>query len=250
MLYNFYMIKDLTKGAPLKLILLFSVPLLIGNIFQQLYNLADIVIVGRTLGVNALASVGAVAPLFFLIMFAVAGMTNGFAVITGQKFGAGDVCGVRRSAAVSTILSTVLTVFFSIICAVLMKPILFLMNVPQEIFRNAYLYIQICVLGLIIANFYNLLASILRALGDSKTPLYFLILASILNVFLALLFILEFHWGVPGSAVAVVLSQTFSVILCFYYIRISCSSLILFRITCNNFFESFLRKNIVPLLFS
>ncbi len=213
------MIKDLTKGAPLKLILLFSVPLLIGNIFQQLYNLADIVIVGRTLGVNALASVGAVAPLFFLIMFAVAGMTNGFAVITGQKFGAGDVCGVRRSAAVSTILSTVLTVFFSIICAVLMKPILFLMNVPQEIFRNAYLYIQICVLGLIIANFYNLLASILRALGDSKTPLYFLILASILNVFLALLFILEFHWGVPGSAVAVVLSQTFSVILCFYYIK-------------------------------
>ena len=213
------MIKDLTKGAPIKLILLFSVPLLIGNIFQQLYNLADIVIVGRTLGVQALASVGAVAPLFFLLMFAVAGMTNGFAIITGQKFGAGDVCGVRRSAAVSTILSSVLTLFFSILCAILMKPILFLMNVPQEIFHDAYLYIQICVLGLIVANFYNLLASILRALGDSKTPLYFLILASVLNIFLALLFILEFKWGVPGSAVAVVLSQTFSVILCFYYIK-------------------------------
>ena len=115
------MIKDLTKGPAIKLILLFSIPLLIGNVFQQLYNLADIVIVGRLLGVKALASVGAVAPLFFLIMFAIAGMTNGFAVITGQKFGAGDVCGVRRSVAVSTILSTVFTVFFSILffCAFL-----------------------------------------------------------------------------------------------------------------------------------
>ena len=207
------MIKDLTKGSALKLILLFSIPLLIGNIFQQLYNLADIVIVGRTLGVKALASVGAVAPLFFLILFAVAGMTNGFAVITGQKFGAGDICGVRRSVAVSTILSTIFTVFFSILCAVLMKPILFLMNVPQEIFHDAYWYIQICVGGLFTANFYNLLASILRALGDSKTPLYFLIVASVLNVLLALLFILEFHMGVPGSAIAVIISQAFSVIL-------------------------------------
>ena len=213
------MIKDLTKGSPIKLILLFSIPLLIGNIFQQLYNLADIVIVGRTLGVKALASVGAVAPLFFLILFAVAGMTNGFAVITGQKFGAGDICGVRRSVAVSTILSTIFTVFFSILCAVLMKPILFMMNVPQEIFNDAYWYIQICVGGLFTANFYNLLASVLRALGDSKTPLYFLIVASVLNVLLALLFILEFHMGVPGSAVAVIISQVFSVILCLLYIK-------------------------------
>ena len=106
------MIKDLTKGAPLKLILLFSVPLLIGNIFQQLYNLADIVIVGRTLGVNALAAVGAVAPLFFLIMFAVVGLNNGFAVITAQRFGAGDENGVRRSVVISTILSTLFTAVF------------------------------------------------------------------------------------------------------------------------------------------
>ena len=213
------MIKDLTKGAPLKLILLFSVPLLIGNIFQQLYNLADIIIVGRTLGVGALASVGAVAPLFFLILFAVNGMTNGFAVITGQKFGAGDVCGVRRSAAVSTLLSTVFTVFFSIIFMIFMKPVLFMMNVPAEIFDDAYWYIQICVFGLFTANFYNLLASIIRALGDSKTPLYFLIFASVLNVILALIFILEFHLGVPGSAVAVVLSQAFSVVLCLLYVK-------------------------------
>ncbi len=213
------MIKDLTKGPAIKLILLFSIPLLIGNVFQQLYNLADIVIVGRTLGVKALASVGAVAPLFFLIMFAIAGMTNGFAIITGQKFGSGDVQGVRRSSAVSIILSTIVTILFSALCAILMKPILYMMNVPQDIFHDAYLYIQICVLGLITANFYNLLASILRALGDSKTPLYFLIFASILNIFLALLFILKFHMGVPGSAIAVVISQGFSVILCLLYIK-------------------------------
>ena len=213
------MIKDLTKGPPIKLILLFSIPLLIGNVFQQLYNLADIVIVGRLLGVKALASVGAVAPLFFLIMFAIAGMTNGFAVITGQKFGAGDVCGVRRSVAVSTILSTVFTVFFSILFIVLMKPILFMMNVPEEIFTDAYWYIQICVGGLLTANYYNLLASVLRALGDSKTPLYFLIVASVLNVLLALLFIMKFNMGVPGSAIAVVISQAFSVILCLLYIK-------------------------------
>ena len=213
------MIKDLTKGAPLKLILLFSIPLLIGNIFQQLYNLTDIVIVGRTLGVNALASVGAVAPLFFLIMFAVSGMTNGFAIITGQKFGAGDDCSVRRSVIVSIILSSVFTIFFTILFLITMKPILFLMNVPKEIFHDAYWYIQICVLGLIIANFYNLTASVVRALGDSKTPLYFLILASVLNVFLALLFILKFNMGVPGSAIAVVLSEAFSVILCLIYVK-------------------------------
>ncbi len=213
------MIKDLTKGAPLKLILLFSVPLLIGNIFQQLYNLADIVIVGRTLGVNALAAVGAVAPLFFLIMFAVVGLNNGFAVITAQRFGAGDENGVRRSVVISTILSTLFTAVFSVIFFFLMKPILLLMNVPSEIFHDAYWYIQICVIGLVTVNFYNLLASVVRALGDSKTPLYFLILASVLNIFLALLFILKFGLGVPGSAIAVVLSQGFSVILCILYIK-------------------------------
>lgn len=213
------MINDLTKGAPLKLMLLFSIPLLIGNIFQQFYNIADIIIVGRTLGMTALASVGAVAPLFFLIMFIIVGMTNGFAVITGQRFGAKDYEGVRRSVTMSTILSTVFTITFTIICAAAMHHILFLMNVPQEIYKDAYYYIQIVVIGLIVANFYNLLASIIRALGDSMTPLYCLIIASVLNIFLALLFILEFHMGVPGSAFALVLSQAFSALLCVWYVK-------------------------------
>ncbi len=213
------MINDLTKGAPLKLMLLFSIPLLIGNIFQQFYNIADIIIVGRTLGMTALASVGAVSPLFFLIMFIIVGMTNGFAVITGQRFGAKDYEGVRRSVTMSTILSTVFTITFTIICVAAMHHILFLMNVPQEIYKDAYYYIQIVVIGLIVANFYNLLASIIRALGDSMTPLYCLIIASVLNIFLALLFILEFHMGVPGSAFALVLSQAFSALLCIWYVK-------------------------------
>ena len=214
------MINDLTKGAPVKLMMLFSVPLLIGNIFQQFYNIADIIIVGRTLGMKALAAVGAVSPLFFLIMFIIVGLTNGFAVITGQKFGAKDYVGVRRSVTMSSILCFVFTILFTLFCAAFMKPILYFMNVPAAIYRDAYLYIQIVVIGLMIASFYNLLASIVRALGDSLTPLYCLIVASVLNIFLALLFIMKFHWGVPGSAVAVVLSQAVSVLLCIWYIKI------------------------------
>lgn len=213
------MIKDLTKGPPLKLMLMFSIPLLIGNVFQQFYNIADIIIVGRTLGMDALAAVGAVSPLFFLIMFILVGLTNGFAVITGQKFGANDYKGVRQSVAISLLLSSFITIIFTIFCAYLMKNILLLMNVPLEIFNDAYWYIQIIVFGLIIVTYYNSLASIIRALGDSATPLYCLIIASILNIFLALLFILKLNWGVPGSAVAVIISQAISVLLCLLYIK-------------------------------
>lgn len=213
------MINDMTKGAPLKLLLLFSVPLLIGNIFQQLYNIADIVIVGRTLGMNALAAVGATSPVFFFLMFVVVGLTNGFAVITGQRFGAKDPVGVRRSVTVSTVLSSVFTIVFSVLLGFCMNVILGWMNVPREIYKDAFWYIQIVVAGLISANAYNLLASIVRALGDSKTPLYFLIFASLLNIVLALLFIMKFGWGVPGSAVAVVISQAVSACLCVIYVK-------------------------------
>lgn len=213
------MIKDLTKGEPLKLIIIFSIPLLIGNIFQQLYNIADLVIVGRLLGVEAFASVGAVAPLFFLIMFIIVGLTNGFAVVTGQKFGAKDTAAVKKSVVISTVLSLFVTLFFTLICSIIMHPVLRLLNVPENIYKDAYWYIEIIVLGLITATFYNLLASIIRALGDSKTPLYFLIIASVANIILALCFIELFNIGVAGSAVAVVLSQGVSVLLCLFYVK-------------------------------
>ena len=155
------MIKDLTKGEPLKLILLFSVPLLIGNVFQQLYNIADLVIVGRLLGVEAFAAVGAVAPLFFLITFIIVGLTNGFAVITGQRFGAKDLDGVKDSVVISTILSISATIFFTVFCSLLMHPVLRLLNVPQNIYHNAFWYIEVIVLGLIATSLYNLLASMI-----------------------------------------------------------------------------------------
>ena len=213
------MITDMTKGNPLKHILLFSVPLLIGNIFQQLYNIADLVIVGRTLGVESFAAVGAVAPVFFLITFIIVGLTNGFAVVTGQRYGAKDIQGVRNSVVVSTVLSTVVTLVFSIVCSLCLNPILGWMNVPENIYHNAYWYVEIIILGLIITTMYNMISSIIRALGDSKTPLYFLIIASLINIVLALIFIQVFHMGVPGSAVAVLLSQGISVLLCLLYVR-------------------------------
>lgn len=213
------MITDMTQGSPLKHILLFSIPLLIGNIFQQLYNIADLVIVGRTLGVEPFAAVGAVAPLFFLIMFVIVGLTNGFAVVTGQRYGAKDYQGVKNSVVVSTILSTAVTLIFSLICSLFMNPILHWMNVPENIYHNAYWYVEIIAIGLISTTLYNLLASIIRALGDSKTPLYFLIIASVVNIILALVFIIVFHMGVPGSAVAVILSQAIAVILCAFYVK-------------------------------
>lgn len=213
------MITDMTQGNPLKHILLFSVPLLIGNIFQQLYNIADLVIVGRTLGVEPFAAVGAVSPLFFLIVFVLVGLTNGFAVVTGQRYGAKDFQGVKNSVVVSTILCVVITLIYTIICSMFMDPILHWMNVPENIYQNAYWYVEIIVLGLLSTTIYNMLASIIRALGDSKTPLYFLIVASIANIILALIFIQVFHMGVPGSAVAVILSQVIAIILCLIFVK-------------------------------
>lgn len=213
------MITDMTKGSPLKHILLFSVPLLIGNVFQQLYNIADLVIVGRTLGVESFAAVGAVAPLFFLITFIIVGLTNGFAVVTGQRFGAKDIQGVRNSVVISTILSVIVTFIFSSIFALSMNYILKWMNVPDNIYHNAFWYVEIIIIGLIATTMYNMLASIIRALGDSKTPLYFLIIASLINIILALIFIIVFHMEVPGSAIAVILSQGISVILCTIFIK-------------------------------
>ncbi len=236
------MITDMTKGSPIRHILLFSVPLLIGNIFQQLYNIADLVIVGRTLGVDAFAAVGAVAPLFFLVTFVIIGLTGGFAVITGQRYGAKDFDGVKNSVIISTVLSVIVTLVFSCLCYFLMNPILHWMNVPANIYNNAYWYVQIITIGLLATTLYNLLASIIRALGDSKTPLYFLMIASVINIILALIFIQCLHMGVPGSAIAVILSQGISFILCLIFIKYKFSILHLrkkdFELCKRNFWQS------------
>lgn len=211
------MVQDMTQGSPLKIILFFTGPLLLGNVFQQFYNVADMIIVGQYLGMEALAAVGATAPLFLLFFSVTIGLTSGFSIITGQFFGAHDKQGVRRSIAASLILTGICTLFLTVIVALVMPLILQYMNVSEELFNDAYHYIIIVTYGLIAMAAYNQLACISRALGDSRTPLYFLILSSVLNVVLAVFLVSVCHTGVAGPAVALIISQGVSAILCFMY---------------------------------
>lgn len=213
------MIKDMTTGSPTKHILAFSIPLLIGNLFQQFYNMADTLIVGRTLGLDALAGVGATGGISFLVMGFVMGLTSGFAVITAQRFGAEDVDGVRRSAATSISLSIVAAVLLTVIAVLGVRPLLVFMQTPANIIEQSYQYIVVIFAGIAASFFYNTLSNIIRALGDSRTPLYFLVIASLLNIVLDLLFILTFHMGVAGAAFATVLAQIISGLLCLFYVK-------------------------------
>lgn len=200
------MIQNLTQGSPFKLIALFCLPVLIGNLFQQLYNISDILIVGRLLGVQSLAAVGATAPIFFVFLLVSFGFAGGLTVVTAQRFGANDLNGMRASMAHSFMACTVLSVFMTIILVFFLTPILRLMNVPQEIEHDAYVFMSILSFGLVIMVFYNLLFGFVRALGDSRTPLYFLIFSTILNIVLNFILIYFFKFGVAGSALGTVLS--------------------------------------------
>lgn len=211
------MTKDMTTGNPLKLILFFSIPLLIGNVFQQFYSMVDTIIVGRYVGVQALAAVGVTGSLSFLILGFTFGLTGGFSVIIAQRFGADDEDGLRKSVATSTILSIISTIIITLASMLSAKPVLSLMNTPDDIINDATIYIIIIYAGTCATVFYNMIAGILRSLGDSKTPLYFLILSSILNIILDLFFILNFNMGVRGAAYATVIAQGISGILCLIY---------------------------------
>ncbi|WP_010233753.1 MATE family efflux transporter [Clostridium arbusti] len=212
------MTRDITKGNPAKLIIFFTIPLLIGNIFQQFYSIADTLIVGRTLGVNALAAVGCTASLMFLIIGFAQGLTAGFSIITAQRFGARDDQGVRQSYVASIVLSLAITVVLTIISVALARPILEIMHTPSEIIEDAYNFIIIIYWGIIAAMMFNLFSNIIRALGDSRTPLIFLVVASILNIVLDFIFILKFSMGVSGAAWATTISQGVAAILCLSYI--------------------------------
>lgn len=211
------MVKDMTGGSPWRLILAFSIPLLIGNIFQQLYSMVDTIIVGRFLGVQALAAVGSTGSLSFLVLGFVMGITSGFSVLVAQRFGASDERGLRHYVAMSVYLGLIITVVLTVLTVCLTRPLLQLMNTPEDIFEEAAAYIIVIFAGILPAMFYNLLAGILRALGDSKTPLYFLIISSVLNIVLDLFFILALHSGVAGAAYATVISQAVSAVLCLVY---------------------------------
>lgn len=210
--------KDMTVGSPGRAILNFTIPIFIGNIFQQLYNMADAVIVGKFVGPQALAAVGSCGTIMFLILGFLLGLTAGFTVITSQYFGAGNKKAVRQSVASAAILSAAISVIMTVGSMLAMKQILAWMNTPSDIYGEAYGYIMVICGGIAAQVLYNLLASILRALGNSKVPLYFLVLAAFLNVVLDLVFIIVFHMGAAGAAFATVISQGVSGLLCLVYI--------------------------------
>ena len=208
----------MTAGNPTKIILNFTLPIFIGNVFQQFYNMDDAVIVGKFVGTKALAAVGSTGTIMFLIYGFVVGMTAGFTVLTAQKFGAGDLPAMRRTVAGASFLSLIIGLILTASFMILMRPWLHLMNTPSDIYADAYAYIMIISGGILAQMLYNLLASILRALGNSKVPLYFLILSALLNIALDLFFIIVFHMGAAGAAIATIISQGVSGLLCLLYI--------------------------------
>ena len=211
--------KNLTCGKPLKLILLFAVPLFIGQLFQLFYSLVDTRIVGSTLGEDALAAVGATTPLSDMLIGLLSGCTNGFAIIISTYFGAGDHKQMKRSVGGTVVLGLSFSLLISLLCLLFLSPILGILHVSNELLPNSTAYIRIVLIGLPIATFYNICAAILRAIGDSFTPLLFLILASFLNIFLDYSFIKYLHMGVSGAALATVISQAISALLCFLYMQ-------------------------------
>ncbi|MDR0855185.1 MAG: MATE family efflux transporter [Christensenellaceae bacterium] len=209
--------KRLTEGKPLKTIFLFMLPILIGNIFQQLYGMVDAVIVGRTLGEVALGGLGASNAVVFLLVGFTFGLTCGFSVLIAQKFGANDAEGVKKATAQGFYLVIVFTVILTLIAVFTAKPLLRLIQTGDDIFPHAYAYVIVIYGGLGAAMFFNFFSNLLRSIGDSRTPLYFLIIASVLNIGLDYLFILVFHSGVEGAAYATIISQLVSVILSAVY---------------------------------
>lgn len=206
--------KDMTSGSTMKLILGFAVPLLMGMLFQQVYSLVDTIIVGRFLGVSALAAVGATGSINFLIVGFCQGICNGFALPVAQRFGAKDYDGLRKYVGNSAVLSIIFGGAITLITVIACRPILELMQTPADIIDLSYHYIVVIFAGIPAIMLYNILSAYLRSLGDSITPVIFLVLSAGLNIGLDLLFIVTFHWGVFGAAFATVLSQAVSGILC------------------------------------
>ena len=210
-------VKDLTQGNVFKLILGFSIPLLLGMLFQQFYSMVDTIIVGRYLGVTALAEVGSTGSINFMIIGFCMGVCNGFAIPVAQKFGARNYKLLRKYVFNSGVLAVIFSVIMTLVVCLLCRNILGWMNTPNDIMEGSYSYIFVIFLGIPVTYLYNLLAGIIRSLGDSKTPLMFLIMSSIINIILDLVFIIVFNMGVSGAAWATVISQGVSGICCLIF---------------------------------
>lgn len=209
---------SLTNGPLKKALLLFAVPLFFSQLFQTLYNTADTVIIGYYLGDASLAAVGSVAALFELIVGFCTGFGQGLGVIAAQKYGAGDSRGFKSSIALSIVLSLVFSILLSVFVFQGMRPILHALKTPADLFDQAYSYISVIAAGLVVTMFYNLCAGMLRAAGDSKTPLYILLISSVLNVALDIVLITHWKMGVAGTAWATLIAQGISLLVCLIWI--------------------------------
>lgn len=211
--------KNMTEGKPASLILAFALPLMIGNVFQQLYTVVDTMVVGKALGVNALAAIGAADWMNWMMLGVIQGITQGFGILMAQQFGAGKYDELRKTVGCSITLSLLSSVLLLCAGQIIAHPILSLLQTPPEIIGDALLYLRIMYLGIPIVMSYNLLATILRSLGDSRTPLLAMIAAAIVNIALDLLFVLVFGLGIGGAAAATLIAQLFSSLFCLYHIR-------------------------------
>ncbi len=212
-------INHMTSGNPKRLIFKFMLPVVGGNFLQQLYTVADAAIVGRGVGVDALAAVGATDWIYWFLLWAAAGFGQGFAVVIATAFGEKDMSKLRNSIKISIVLSVIIGVVFSAAGIFLAEPVLRLLNTPENIFDDACTYISVMYSGILIIAVYNTLAGILRALGDSRNPFIGLLISTIMNIVLDLIFVMVFHWGVAGAAVASVISQGASGVYCFIVFR-------------------------------
>ena len=212
-------IKDMTTGKPLPLILSFSLPLMVGNIFQQLYTVVDTMVVGKALGVDALAALGSTDWLYWMWLGMIQGVTQGFGILMAREFGAKRFESLRSVVGSSVTLSALSAVLFLILGQLAAEPVLQLLNTPSQIMDGSLLYLRIMFLGIPIVMAYNLLATVLRSLGDGQTPLYAMIVAAISNILLDLLFVLVLHWGIAGAAIATLIAQGISGVYCLLKIR-------------------------------
>lgn len=211
--------KNMTEGKPASLILTFALPLMIGNVFQQLYTVVDTMVVGKALGVNALAAIGAADWMNWMMLGVIQGITQGFGILMAQQFGAGKHDELRKTVGCSITLSLLSSVLLLCAGQIIARPVLTLLQTPPEILHDALLYLRIMYLGVPVVMSYNLFAAILRSLGDGRTPLLAMIAAAIVNIALDLLFVLVFGFGIGGAAAATLIAQLFSSLFCLYHIR-------------------------------
>ena len=212
-------VKNMTSGSPGKLIMAFDVPLMLGNIFQQLYTMVDTMVVGQIVGVEALAALGAADWLVWLVLGLASGMTQGFSILVSQYYGADNLEKLRKAVALSYVLTGILAVVVLTVSQLVVHRVMLFLNTPADIIDMSMLYLRIVFCGIPIIAAYNILAAVLRAMGNSRSPLTAMIVAALINVCLDLLFVAVLGWGIAGAAAATVIAQGFSAVYCFGVLR-------------------------------